>query len=93
MMFRRFESGFYIRAGLSGSACDSQTPTSLVGCPFSSGCRSDRNSPQPSRNVKPGLFEAQQCRFVYGQEPHTKSKKNFPLDLRTKTGTRKHVSD
>jgi hypothetical protein len=84
-MVRRSESGFYIRARLSGSACDSQTPTSLGGCPFSSGCRSDRNSPRSSRNVKPGLFEAKQCRFVYGQEPHTKSKKNFPLELRAKT--------
>lgn len=61
MMVRRSESGFYIRAGLSGSACDSQTPTSLGGCPFSSGCRSDRNSPRSSRNVKPGLFETKQC--------------------------------
>ena len=50
MMFRRFESGFYIRAGLSGSAFDSQTPTSLGGCPFSSGRRSERSMPAAIAN-------------------------------------------
>ncbi|MCH8119844.1 MAG: CPBP family intramembrane metalloprotease [Planctomycetes bacterium] len=71
--------------GLFRSACDSQTPTSLLGCPFSCGCRSERYSPASTRTRTPRLFAANKYRFVYGQEPHTKSKKNFPLELRAKT--------
>jgi len=53
--------------------------------PFSSGCRSDRYGPESSRINTPRLFAAKEHRFVYGQEPHTKSKKYFPLELRANT--------
>ncbi len=39
--------------------------------------------------IRPGctpmVFTANKYRFVYGQEPHTNSKKIFPLELRAKT--------
>jgi len=85
MKVRRSESGFYVGAGRSRSACDRQTPTSVRGCPFSCGGRSDRDRPAPSRIVAPRLFAGKEYRNVESQEPHTKSKKNFPVELRAKT--------
>jgi len=70
---------------LAGAAYDSHTPTSLLGHPLSCGCRSERLGPGTSGRRTPRAFGANDHRFVYGQEPHTKSNRNFPLELRAKT--------
>ncbi len=58
----------------------------LFGCPFSPRRRSERPSPGASCQSMPKAFEADAYRFVYSQEPLTKSKKHFPLELCAKTG-------
>ena len=64
MIARRSEGGLYIEPGCPASACDSQTPTSMRWRPFSSGCRTDRYSPESSRTVTPRLFAANENQFV-----------------------------
>jgi hypothetical protein len=71
--------------GLFRSACGGQVATSFSGSPFSIGRRSERPSPVAFCSRTQGLFEANAYRLFYGQEPHTKPQKLFPLELRSKT--------
>ena len=65
----------------------------MRGGPFSSGGRSDRDHPGPSRTVTPRFFAAKEYRCVERQEPHTKSKKNFPVELRAKTSEQTNLTN
>ena len=84
MIARGFEGGLYIVPGCSGRLSAARLRRACGG-PFSCGCRSDRYSPESFRSRTPRHCVTDEHRFVYGQEPHTKSKKHFPLELRAKT--------
>jgi len=84
MMGQRFESGFGGSTGRSRSACDSQTPTSLVGAHSRTAVDPSDPALHPLAvvcHVFSGL-----CRDVFiVREPHTNATENFPLELRAKT--------
>ena len=83
-MGQRFESGFGGSTGRSRSACDSQTPTSLVGAHSRTAVDPSDPALHPLAvvcHVFSGL-----CRDVFiVREPHTNVTENFPLELRAKT--------